>query len=280
MSLTEQQRELLSEWLPGAEVVKDHSWGLVGTTVLELLHGGNRYVVKAGDEADGHIARELEAHHAWLKPWTTLGRAPELVHGDEAAKLIVTRYLPGELVVGTSSEHEPDTYRQAGQLLAQFHGQLAISDDDFEAAENRKALYWLNEPHRIAPEIAEQLRATIAAWPTPSTTLVPTHGDWQPRNWLMHEGTVSVIDFGRAALRPAYTDFGRLAVQQFRTEPALEAAFLDGYGADPRDPATWQRQRVRDAIGTACWAHRVGAEDFEQQGLRMITDVLASHPDS
>ncbi|MEU4389976.1 phosphotransferase [Kribbella sp. NPDC023855] len=265
----------MSEWLPGAEVVKDHSWGLVGTTVLELLHDGNRYVVKAGDDGDGHIARELEAHHAWVKPWTTLSRAPELVHGDEAAKLIVTRYLPGELVVGTRHEQEPDIYRQAGVLLAQLHGQLAI-DDDFEPAENQKALYWLDQPHQIPPVIADHLRTTIKSWPTSPSVLVPTHGDWQPRNWLIHRGTVSVIDFGRAALRPAYTDFGRLAVQQFRANPALETAFLDGYGTDPRDPATWHRHRIRDAIGTACWAHRVRAKDFEQQGLRMLTEALDS----
>ncbi|MGW6199374.1 phosphotransferase family protein [Kribbella sp. NPDC055110] len=32
----------------------------------------------------------------------------------------------------------------------------------------------------------------------PPATLVPTHGDWQPRNWLVDNGTVRVIDFGRA----------------------------------------------------------------------------------
>ncbi|MFI5707489.1 phosphotransferase [Kribbella sp. NPDC051620] len=274
MTLDQRQRELLAEWLPRAEVVKDLSWGLVGTTVLELMHEGEQYVVKAGDDADGNIAHELEAHRAWLKPWTAHRRAPELVHGDERAKLLLTRYLPGQLVEGTDHERDPETYRQAGELLAQLHGQSAVADD-FEAGENEKALFWLAQPHRIAPDIVDQLRKLIDTWPTPTTELVPTHGDWQPRNWLIDDGTVSVIDFGRARLRPAYTDFGRLAAQQFRTDPALETAFLSGYGTDPRDPGTWHRQRVREAIGTTAWAHQVGADDFEQQGLRMITEVLA-----
>ena len=68
--LSQRQRELLGEWLPGAEVVKDHSWGLVGTAVLELLSDGARYGVKAGDENDRHLARELRAHREWLGPWT------------------------------------------------------------------------------------------------------------------------------------------------------------------------------------------------------------------
>jgi aminoglycoside phosphotransferase (APT) family kinase protein len=118
------------------------------------------------------------------------------------------------------------------------------------------------------------LRALVQSWPTPPATLVPTHGDWQPRNWLVHEGLVSVIDFGRVDLRPAPTDFARLAAQQFRTDPALEAAFLDGYGTDPREPAAWQRQRLREAISTAVWAYQMRIEAFEQQGHRMIAEAL------
>ena len=58
--LSSRQQELLHLWLPGASVEQDHSWGLVGTTVLEL-RGTDRasYIVKAGDDDDHHIVREL-----------------------------------------------------------------------------------------------------------------------------------------------------------------------------------------------------------------------------
>ena len=46
-------------------------------------------------------------------------------------------------------------------------------------------------------------------------------------------------------------------------------------GADPRDAAAWQRNRIREAIGTAVWAYQVGDEAFEQQGHRMIAEALA-----
>jgi hypothetical protein len=273
--IDERQRRLLQEWLPGAELIKDHSWGLVGTTVLELRHDGTPYVAKAGDPADGHIARELRAHREWLEPWTSRGRAPELVRADTEAKLLLTRYLPGELVEGTEYELLPDTYLQAGELLAQFHQQFAVEDLEFEARQKEKALAALGKPHRIAPEMVERLRSEIESWSTPATTLVPTHGDWQPRNWLVHRGVVSVIDFGRADLRPALTDFARLAVQQFQQNSALESAFLQGYGSDPREPAAWRRNRLREAIGTAVWAYQVRDDGFEQQGHRMIGEALA-----
>src|SRR5690606_13679988 len=126
---------------------------------------------------------------------------------------LVTRYLPGELVEGGEHEFDPETYRQAGWLLARLHGQSAIEDDEFEARSNRRALAWLDRPHRIDAATEERLRSLIESWPTPPSILVPTHGDWQPRNWLVHDGTLSVIDFGRADLRPAMTDFARLAAQ-------------------------------------------------------------------
>ncbi|QSB13414.1 phosphotransferase [Natronosporangium hydrolyticum] len=279
-SLSRQQQERLAQWLPGATVARDHSWGLVATTVLEVTHAGARFIVKAGGDDDHHIERELHAHRHWLRPWTGVGRAPALAHGDAEAKLIVTQYLPGELVLGGEHADDPAIYRQAGELLALLHTQLAIIDDEYEQRMNDRSLRWLDGPHRIEAAVVRRLRAEIATWPTPPAALVPTHGDWQPRNWLIHDGVVSVIDFGRAALRLPDTDFARLAVQDFRRDPALEQAFLAGYGADPRradprQPDAWRRTLVREAIGTAAWAYQVGDERFEAQGHRMIADALA-----
>jgi aminoglycoside/choline kinase family phosphotransferase len=241
-----------------------------------MVHAGSRFIVKAGGDGDRHIERELHAHLNWLRPWTSRDRAPTLEHGDATAKLLVTRYLPGELVLGSEYADAPSTYRQAGELLALFHAQTFVTDDDYERRENEKSLALLSGPHRIAAAMVERLRAEIAAWPTPGATLVPTHGDWQPRNWLVHNDVVSVIDFGRAAMRPTWTDFARLAVQEFRRDPNLEAAFLDGYGTDPRETGAWHRTQVREAIGTAAWARRVGDEPFEAQGHRMITEALSA----
>lgn len=275
-NLSAQQRALVDRWLPNATVERDHSWGLTTTTVVEMTHAGSRFIVKAAGPDDHHIQRELHAHLNWLHPWTSRGRAPALVHGSADAKVLVTRHLPGELVLGSTHADDPTVYRQAGELLALLHAQSVVVDDDYERRENEKSQAWLRQPHRIAAATAERLRAEIGTWSTPPATLVPTHGDWQPRNWLVHHDVVGIIDFGRAAMRPASTDFARLAVQDFNRDPNLETAFLDGYGPDPRDAGAWHRDRVRAAIGTAVWAHRVGDEPFEAQGHRMIAEALSS----
>ena len=268
------QRRLVASWLPGARVVRDHSWGLVGTVVLEVEHAGERYVVKAADEHDHHLDRELRAHREWLEPWATRGRGPSLVRADGDAKVLVSRFLPGVLVQGTPAEHEPETYRQAGELLALLHAQPSTVDEDYETRLRDKTLAVLDKPHRIAPDVEARLREEVAAWPTPPSTVVPTHGDWQPRNWLWDDGVVRVIDLGRADLRPAASDLVRLAAQLWRGRPELEEAFVEGYGGDPREPGAWHRLQVVEAVGTAVWAHGVGDEAFERQGHRMIADVL------
>ena len=272
------QRELVEAWLPGARVVHDHSWGLVGTTVLEVEHDAGRFTVKAGDDHDHHLARELRAHREWLEPWTALGRAPALVAGDHDAKVLVTTFLPGTLVQGHPAADDADTYRQAGAMLRLLHQQASVVDAGYEARENAKALDWLARPNRIARDVVELLRAQVASWPTPPATLVPTHGDWQPRNWLVHDGIVSVIDLGRADLRPAMSDLTRLAAQDFGRGPGLEQAFVEGYGVDPREPAAWHRSRLREAISTAVWAYAVGDEAFEAHGHRMVAALLPRWP--
>ena len=262
------------------EVLADRSWGLVQTTVLEVTCGGARFIVKAGGESDHHMEREIRAHRLWLRPWTSRRRAPALTHADRDAKILVTRYLPGQLVLGSDAARQPDVFRQAGELLGELHRQdgVVVVDDDYERVETAKSLAWLDGPHRIAPGVERRLRAQVASWPAGPTALVPTHGDWQPRNWLIHDGAVSAIDFGRADLRPPGTDFARLAAAEFRDAPDLEAAFLDGYGDDPRERDSWRRTQVREAIATAAWAFRVGDERFEAQGHRMIAEVLSTPP--
>jgi hypothetical protein len=269
------QRELIDTWLPGAQVEADMSWGLVGTTVLRARIDERLVVIKAGDASDHHIEREIRAHREWTGPWVRLGRAARMLHADVAAKVLVTEYLPGTLVKGTAAAEAMETYAQAGELLRAYHAQASVEDADYEPQMNAKALGWLAGPHQIAPDIAEELAAMVRSWPTAAVACVPTHGDWQGRNWLVDNGVLRVIDLGRAGLRPAAEDFERLAVQEFVWHPGAEEAFLSGYGTDPREPDAWFRARVRSAVGTACWAYQVGSQDFEAQGHRMIAEVLA-----
>ncbi|KQR07250.1 aminoglycoside phosphotransferase family protein [Cellulomonas sp. Leaf334] len=267
------QRTAVDAWFPGAELVADHSWVLLGRTVLRLRHEGRDVVVKAGRPDDHHMDREIAAHAEVVAPLADRALAPHLLRAEPSLRLLATTWLPGLLVEGTPAEHEPQVYRQAGRLLALFHAQQSRPGGDHELRADARSLAWLQGEHRIPDDVVARLRAELAH-PVPPRPLVPTHGDWQPRNWLVDDGRVAVIDFGRTDWRPAATDLTRLHAKQLRGRPDLERALLDGYGGDPREPLTWRRDRLREAVGTAVWAYKVGDAGFEQEGHRMIADVL------
>jgi len=272
--LSPAQEEVVRRWFPDVEVVADLSWGLVDTVVLHVRHEQGESIIKAGGPGNHHIGREIAAHEQWTKPWRDAGRCARLQHGDRDQSILATNYLPGTLVKDHPAADDADTYRQAGVLLASFHAQQCTVSKDYESRADANAIAWLDRDHRIDAVTEARLREAIAGHCHEPVELVPTHGDWQPRNWLIHEDQVSVIDLGRADRRPALTDLARLARQEWQGRPDLEEAFLEGYGSDPREPAAWRRTLLREAIGTAVWAYLVGDEPFEAQGHRMIAQSL------
>lgn len=276
MGLDADQRRRTEEWFPGHVVVADLGWGLVDTTVLHLrTTGSGDVIVKAGGPDNHHLTREIAARQRWCGPWLATGQVGRLIEADPSLNIVAVQHLPGVLVQDDPSVGEPDTYRQAGALLAAFHAQARRVSADYESAMDAKAMAWLEREHRIPRPVERRLREVLAGHDHPPAVLVPTHGDWQPRNWVIADGTVRAIDLGRADWRLALTDFVRMAGAEWRDRPDLEAAFLDGYGDDPREPAAWQRALVREAVGTAVWAHLVGDEEFEAHGHALIDRALA-----
>ena len=273
--LTRAQRLLVESWLPGAVVEVDHSWGLIDTVVLQVASQGRQYIVKASGLSDHHLGREITAHETATGPLLALGSAARLVAADRETRVLVTEYLPGRLVEGTSAERDAGVHRQAGTLLRAFHNQSSRVDEAAEAHLVSRAAAWLDSPHRIHAEHNAQARELLADYRPRSVEIVPTHGDWQPRNWLLHDDRVKVIDFGRFDHRPRSSDLTRLARQQWRDRPDLEAAFFDGYGSDPRAEPGWTMLLLMEAIGTAAWAFQVGDQAFEAQGHRMLAESLA-----
>ncbi|MFS0901325.1 phosphotransferase [Mycolicibacterium litorale] len=250
------------------------SWNLVDTVVLDVDSEHGRVVVKAAGPTNHHISREITAYQRFTDCLARTGRAAEMLHHDRGANLLVIRYLHGSLVEGTAAEFAPDTYRQAGRLARLFHDQDRRVDPHWDIDATTKSVALLDKPNRIAPEVVTRLREILSAHRPRPLVVVPTHGDWQPRNWLVDDATIKVIDFGRFGWRPAISDFCRLAAQQWRLDGELEEAFFAGYGGDPRTPDEWRMLALHEAIGTAVWAYQVGDKRFEDQGHRMLADAL------
>ncbi|MDQ4502620.1 aminoglycoside phosphotransferase family protein [Sinomonas sp. ASV322] len=280
--LTPQQVRLLNHWLGEWTVEEDMSWGVQAIHVLRLRTARGLVVAKAST-ASHHIQRELRAHRQMTAPLGS--HAPRLLHGDSSVGLVVTAWLPGQLVEGGPFEFAPETFEQAGRLLALFHvprhetasydpaalhkiGDFADRAVDLVPPDHLRGLLELVEAHRPAPRV-----------------LYATHGDYQPRNWVEDGGQVSVIDFGRAGYRPWVTDLVRLEHRYFASDArhrgpthdgaALRAAFYAGYGRDPaEEPDSWRLDNILQALGTVVWSHDVGDAVFEDAGRQMIIRIL------
>ncbi|MET3902143.1 aminoglycoside phosphotransferase family protein [Paenarthrobacter sp. 4246] len=273
--ITELQQSLLVSWLGDFTVVQDHSWPLQDTTVLQVAApGGQEYIVKASTTSH-HIRREIAAYSRGLPGLD--GRVPTLKHASPEAGLLVTGYLPGTLVAGTSSESDPRTYREAGTLLSRMHLPAGTSRSYARAVTARTASL-IQRAHGLLPgETRSRLQEALDSLEPGPAALVTTHGDYQPRNWLDDDGLIKVIDFGRAELRPWVHDLVRLSHQQLLAQPMLAAAFHEGLGrviTTEQEHQLWTLENLNQSVGTVVWAHHVGDAVFERQGVEMVARVL------
>lgn len=276
LGLDDAQADFVRRTITGAAVVSNDSWGLLDTVVLHVVGDDHDVTVKASGPENTHFPRELRAHRQWTAGLVASGDTGGLVAADERLRVLVLDRVPGHLALGTPDEHAPDVHRQSGALLRRFHDQHASRDDGFMRAESAKAVAALATPHRVPAVVAARARDLLVSFEPGPVDLVPTHGDWHPRNWIVDDGRLRAIDFGRFALRPPAFDLTRLAVLHWQDDPALEQAFFEGYGADPREPDAWRWLQLREAVGTAVWAFTVHDERFEAQGHRMLADALAA----
>lgn len=275
--ITEKQRALLEEWLGPYSVITDHSWPLQDTTVLHVSTAEGSFIVKASTTSH-HIRREIAAHGLGMPE--PEDRFPVLRHASADAGILVTAFLPGTLLEGTPAENDPETYRQAGGLLARLHRPAGTSTEYAKKLNYTTTLLLKKGRGLLDPGTLEHLGKRLEALSPGPVQLVTTHGDYQPRNWLREGGRIKVIDFGRADVRPWVHDLVRLSHQQLLRAPALEEAFYEGYGKrpGPADADTWQLENLNLSLGTVVWAHGIGDYAFSQAGVEMVERVLAAFP--
>ena len=271
--LTLVQRNLLDVWLDDWEVLADLSWPLQDTAVLDVRSGGRRYIVKAS-RASHHIAREIDAHDQFLRRFSVW--VPRLAHSSRDELILVTHYLPGELVEGTNAEVDPEIYRQAGCRLKQLLVPGPLSEDYIQRLVTDAKLS-ISRARLLVPEVQlAELEARLVSVSIRPVALSLTHGDYQPRNWLVNDGQLRVIDFGRADQRHWTSELVRLANQQFAGRAHLECAFLEGLDRPmtAQDCEIYRLECIQQALGTVVWANSISDSAFEEHGRRMVRAVL------
>lgn len=233
--------------LDGPVVIGDHSW-LDGTrpTVLRTKdRAGREWFVKQHVLADFYAA-ERDAYERWVP---ALGdRAPSLFAADDELLTLIVTALPG---VMPERWEDPELQFQAGILLRRFHDAETLPPYVDIVARKLDAL------DRILPRAEELIdrgaldfarSQLVELGYVAALRCVPCHLDYSPRNWLVDDGVLYVIDFGDCRTDAWVNDFGRLFLGwHLHGEP--KEAFLDGYGRVPTDDES--------ALLRACYAARM-----------------------
>ena len=217
---------------PGARSITMHR-GHGGTAVLRAVTATGEVIVKHHRSPERH-RQELHAYQHWTP---ALGdHVPRLVAASEDPPVLVLTAIPGTPL--TEAHLTPvqlaDAHRQAGELLRHLH-QAAPPRTDPDTTQwlADRGEQWLALATDLLPtarraEIRDHLKALEQLSPVPA---VPCHLDYTPRNLLATPAAeIAVIDFEHSRYDLAARDLVRLATRVWAKHPALEDAFLHGYG--------------------------------------------------
>jgi hypothetical protein len=226
-------------------------------------------------------------HHAYRQWTAVLGtHAPKLITADLTHHILFLTALPGlpaTLHAGTPGERA--THRDAGRRLrALHHARAPRPDPQIAGLLAERLWHWEQRAHGLLSrrERAALLRHADALTNTGPLNVSVCHLDFQPRNWLVDRGTVSLLDFEHCRIDAQIRDLTRLAHRHWPGRPDLREAFLAGYGRPltPRETSLLQHFGAIDAVTSIVRAHEAGDGELDAYGRALLSQIALTRPGS
>ncbi len=231
--------------------------GGISNTSFIVTDGGERFVVRCGDDIPAHhVSRERE--RAASEAAFEAGLSPELVHGEPG--LMVFRYIAGRTY--TEDDMRANAQRIVA-LLRRCHADLRrlvrgpvnffwafhVIRDNVHKLIGRGGS-WADELPRFA-ELADRLEAVQMPMP-----IVFGHHDLLPGNFIDDGERLWLIDWEYGSYGTALFDLSNLAANGSFDE-AGETQLLNGYfGRAPSDELrrSFDAMKAASALREATWA--------------------------
>jgi Ser/Thr protein kinase RdoA (MazF antagonist) len=257
-------------------VVADRSWDHGDSAVTQVRDTtGTDWFVKR----HGHIeryAREVSAYRRWVP---VLGaHAPRLRAHDDGLRTLLLSAVPGRS--DDEQSLTPELQHQAGTLLRTLHDVVPpVPWPDFAEQRMNSFRKWGSRATGLVDaRSVDFVRGQIAGLSAlPAPDLVPCHLDYSPRNWIVADGRLHVIDFEWTRPHCWLQDLARLYFGPWQRRPDARAAFLDGYGRSVGgdDLAVLLALGAAAALSSIVWARDHGDTGFEEDGRRNLAGLLA-----
>ncbi|MEE2940938.1 MAG: aminoglycoside phosphotransferase family protein [Planctomycetota bacterium] len=222
--------------------------------------------------------QERSAYAGWCNG---LDAAATLLAATESpGPALLVHAAPGAPLAGLislSADVERAHWSRAGAFLAALHA-LPHEDEDevpLPDAWTRRAEAWVRRAGRAITrrEAEGVLSLARAPWPESDDRprRVPCHRDFTPRNWIVTEDSLAVIDFEHARADWALVDLGRALEEVPEDREDLAAALWAGYGADRTAlEVSLPRVLAVQAVARIAWAVEHGDARFERSGRELL----------
>lgn len=274
---------VLGRW----RMVGDRSWGHRASTVWQVWGGdGVAYVVKRHSDSERYRA-ELTAYQHWVP---ALGEcAPRLRGHDDQLGVLVLSALRGKPISAAARQaghaRDPALHHRAGALLRHLHdAQPASAWTNFASDQRQELDRWLAQGRGLlsASEV-DFARAQVASLvELGQPQRVACHLDYGPRNWLLDDGVLRVIDFEWARRHVWVSDLAGLYFGPWRRRPDLQEAFLDGYERtiEAEDRALLRGYGALRAVWLITRGHRYGEAALEEANRQVLHRLMAERAHS
>ncbi|MDP6823033.1 MAG: aminoglycoside phosphotransferase family protein [Dehalococcoidia bacterium] len=229
-----------------------------------------------------HYEAEVRALNTWVSRLSpgSWWAAPEVVATSKELGAVILTELPGEIIEDSppGAGELRAAYSHAGRLARSLHdADIDLSDEPREQVYTPDAVerHFAGSRTHLDPSTCDWAEAILTApdaWD--GLEIVPMHGDYSPRNWIIQGGdpTLKVIDWERS--RPGYwvEDIQRMTHDHWLDDTHLRDAFFEGYGRTPTH-AEWRHANqitLVNAIGGVGWAISHGDMQFAEHNRKTI----------
>jgi tRNA A-37 threonylcarbamoyl transferase component Bud32 len=213
---------------------------------------------------------------------------PEVVYHSARHHILVLQALPGRRMAEVQSRELPEAFARLGRALAYLHGlPLPPHLSEFPRFSNSHIESAASSIGLVRPELAQQalelsdlLRNRKKEWNEKSVWL---HGDVHPKNAILLDRGVALIDLDQASLGPPAADLGSLlaalryerhtGVLTEADESTMAGAFLAGYEQFGTLP---EPESLRWNMAAALFAERAfrAVSRIRPRGLQRLAELL------
>jgi aminoglycoside phosphotransferase (APT) family kinase protein len=215
---------------------------------------------------------------------------PRAIFYSSSHRVLLLEAIEGRRIADLEGQELEHGLHSLGKTLAAFHGapipEGVPSFTRFhpERMQEGAAVIGLVRPDAaaLAQQVSNALCSRAEALSGPAVCL---HGDLHPKNGILRDGRIVLIDLDQAASGPAAADLGSfLAALRYEVvvgilsetaERRLADAFLSGYAAVSELPAT---PTLRWYAAAALFAERVqrSVSRVRPQGLERLSELLVA----